>query len=102
MRLSCDGTTRTRLSAYHAWLAKGKTPLPEELWHKFCSAIFLKGIHAMIALAVFSSLVFLFLMGLQLYWVGRFALRYASRQTPRRAPERLPRATVLLSIRGAD
>src|SRR5437762_9448236 len=62
----------------------------------------LKGLQPMVSLAVFSALVALLFTALQVYWACRFALCYSPRLAPSCTKESLPRAAVLLCIRGAD
>jgi cellulose synthase/poly-beta-1,6-N-acetylglucosamine synthase-like glycosyltransferase len=56
----------------------------------------------MLSLAVFSAFLALFFLAFQVYWACRFALRYVPRSAPKLMANGLPRATVLLCIRGAD
>jgi cellulose synthase/poly-beta-1,6-N-acetylglucosamine synthase-like glycosyltransferase len=56
----------------------------------------------MLSLAAFCAFVAILFLGFQVYWACRFALRYSLRSTPKLMANRLPRATVLLCIRGAD
>jgi cellulose synthase/poly-beta-1,6-N-acetylglucosamine synthase-like glycosyltransferase len=56
----------------------------------------------MIVLAVIGLAAIVFFLGMPVYWSWRFAARYSPQPDARLPDDQLPRAAVLLSIRGAD